>query len=87
MAGGVFLSAQTPDLMNLMTRFVSFGIFLLAVAMIAPRAMEASDVWDFPDIMTDSEWSFLAVPSKEEADKTIPMNGKPEMLNPTAGRK
>ena len=25
--------------------------------------------------------------STEEADKTIPMDGKPEILNPTAGRK
>ena len=73
--------------MNLITRFVSFGIFLLAVAMIAPRAMGAADLWAFPETMTDPEWSFLAVPSTEEADKTSPMDGKPEMLNPTAGRK
>jgi hypothetical protein len=72
--------------MNLITRPVSFGIFLLAVGMIAPRAMEATDVWAFPETMTDQEWSFLAVPSTEETDKASPMDGKPDMANPTGGQ-
>ena len=72
--------------MSLITRPVSFGIFLLAVGMIAPRAMASSDLWAFPETMTDPEWAFLVVPTTEETDKASLMDGKPDMANPTGGQ-
>jgi hypothetical protein len=61
----------------------AFGFFLLLAGIMTPRAMAASDLWAFPETMTDKVWSFLAVPSTEETGNASPMDGKPGMANPT----